>query len=66
MLDDQAQAFGAPARACAAVARCTGMTVLGVDDRWSWQAREHRPLLFDAQARPKPALGAVRAGLGRG
>jgi endo-1,4-beta-xylanase len=66
VLDDQTRAFGAAARACAAVARCTGMTVWGVDDRWSWLGPERRPLLFDAQARPKPALGAVRAGLGRG
>jgi endo-1,4-beta-xylanase len=63
VLDDEAQAFAAAARACAAVAGCTGMTVWGVDDRWSWLGPERRPLLFDAQARPKPALGAVREAL---
>ena len=63
VLDDQAQAFGTAARACAAVARCTGMTVWGVDDRWSWLGPGRRPLLFDAQAQPKPALAAVREAL---
>jgi GH35 family endo-1,4-beta-xylanase len=64
VLDAQAQVFGATAAACAAVARCTGMTVWGVDDRWSWLGAARRPLLFDADARPKPALAAVRAALG--
>jgi endo-1,4-beta-xylanase len=63
ILADQAQVFGAAARACAAVERCTGMTVWGVDDRWSWLGAAKRPLLFDAGARPKPALDAVRAAL---
>jgi endo-1,4-beta-xylanase len=62
-LADQAGVFGATARACAAVARCTGMTVWGVDDHWSWLGAAKRPLLFDADAKPKPALGAVRAAL---
>jgi len=55
--------FGATARACAAVPRCTGMTVWGVDDHWSWLGGAKRPLLFDADAKPKPSLGAVRAAL---
>jgi endo-1,4-beta-xylanase len=64
VLAEQAHAFGAAARACAAVERCTGMTVWGVDDRWSWLGTPRRPLLFDAAARPKPALEAVRTALG--
>jgi endo-1,4-beta-xylanase len=63
VLADQAGVFGATAQACAAVPRCTGMTVWGVDDRWSWLGAAKRPLLFDADAHPKPALGAVRAAL---
>ena len=39
------------------------MTVWGVDDRWSWLGAAKRPLLFDADARQKPALAAVRAAL---
>ena len=65
VLQQQAGAFGAAARACASVARCTGLTVWGVDDRWSWLGPEKRPLLFDADAQPKPALAAVQAALGR-
>jgi endo-1,4-beta-xylanase len=66
VLADQAQVFGSAAQACAAVARCTGMTVWGVDDRWSWLGAAQRPLLFDADAQPKPALAAVRTALGGG
>lgn len=63
VLDQQAQVYGAQASACAAVARCTGMTVWGVDDRWSWLGAVKRPLLFDAAAQQKPALAAVRTAL---
>jgi len=66
VLGAQAAAFGAAARACADVSRCTGMTVWGVDDKWSWLGAAQRPLLFDATARPKPALAAVRTALGGG
>ena len=65
VLDAQAQAFAAAARACVSSARCTGLTVWGVDDRWSWLGAKLRPLLYDVQAQPKPALAAVREALTR-
>jgi endo-1,4-beta-xylanase len=63
VLAGQAEAFDAAARACAAVPRCTGLTVWGGDDRWSWLGAARRPLVFDADAEPKPALAAARAAL---
>jgi endo-1,4-beta-xylanase len=63
VLEAQAGVFGATARACAAVPRCTGMTVWGVDDHWSWLGAARRALLFGADAKAKPALGTVRAAL---
>jgi endo-1,4-beta-xylanase len=57
---DQAATYRDAAEACAAAPRCTGLTVWGVTDRWSWLGEDSRPLPFDAGARPKPALAAVR------
>ena len=62
----QADAFGAAARACAAAAACTGLTVWGVDDKWSWLGAAKRPLLIDASGRAKPALATVRSVLNDG
>lgn len=56
----QADAYGAAARACNAVAACTGFTTWGFTDRFSWLGSAEMPLLFDTQYRPKPAYGAVR------
>jgi endo-1,4-beta-xylanase len=64
VLGQQAAVLGDAARACADVPRCTGMTVWGVDDHWSWLGAARRPLLFDADAKAKPALDAVRGALG--
>jgi endo-1,4-beta-xylanase len=63
-LKRQARDFGAAARACAAVARCTGFTVWGVDDKYSWKGAGRRPLLYNARGRAKPALHAVLHALG--
>lgn len=60
----QRRAYAGAAGACAAEPRCTGLTVWGVTDKWSWIGEEKRPLLFDADARAKPALGEVLKALG--
>jgi endo-1,4-beta-xylanase len=58
-LAEQAEAYGAAADACLAVRSCTGFTVWGVTDRYSWRGPQRRPLLFDVAGAPKPALTAV-------
>jgi endo-1,4-beta-xylanase len=55
----QARAYAAAGAACAATPRCTGVTVWGVTDRWSWKGAAARALLFDVDGRPKPARGAL-------
>lgn len=59
----QARAYAAAGAACAATPRCTGVTVWGVTDRWSWEGAAARPLLFDADGRAKPARAALLRGL---
>jgi endo-1,4-beta-xylanase len=61
----QAAAYGAAAEACAAAANCTGLTVWGVTDRWSWLGADKRPLPFDDDGNPKPAAAALRRALSR-
>ena len=61
----QARDYGATAVACRAEPRCTGVTVWGVTDKWSWIGASKRALPFDAQGRPKPALEAIRRNLSR-
>lgn len=53
------RAFAAAAEACAAARNCTGVTVWGVTDRWSWIGAGKTPLPFDAKGEPKPALEAL-------
>ena len=60
-LQRQALAYGAAARACNAVARCTRMTTWGVTDAVSWLNPGEAGLLFDDGYQPKPAYEAVRA-----
>jgi endo-1,4-beta-xylanase len=55
----QAQVYGDAARACADASHCTGVTVWGVTDRWSWLGPEAAPLPFDEDGNPKPALEAL-------
>lgn len=52
--------FARYARACRAVGNCTGFTVWGVADRYSWLAREHGTLLYDSDFRPSPAAPVAR------
>ncbi len=59
-LEQQAQAYGAAARACNAVAACTRFTTWGFTDRISWLGAGESGLLFDGEYRRKPAYDAVR------
>jgi endo-1,4-beta-xylanase len=52
----QARIYGDAARACAAASNCTGVTVWGVTDRWSWLGSDSAPLPFGEDGEPKPAL----------
>ncbi|MGH2944196.1 MAG: endo-1,4-beta-xylanase, partial [Solirubrobacteraceae bacterium] len=57
----QALAYGAAARACNAVAHCTGFTTWGFTDAVSWLGAGEAGLLFDGRYQPKPAYDAVHS-----
>jgi endo-1,4-beta-xylanase len=60
----QAATYETVTKACMAVARCTGITVWGVTDKYSW--RTDNPLLFDGNYQKKPAYHSVLAALNNG
>jgi endo-1,4-beta-xylanase len=60
-LQRQALAYGAAARACNEVKKCTRFTTWGFTDAVSWLSAGASGLLFDAAYRAKPAYAAVRS-----
>ncbi|MFI8997338.1 endo-1,4-beta-xylanase [Streptomyces sp. NPDC053542] len=58
----QANVYRQVTQACVAVARCNGITVWGVTDKYSWRAQE-TPLPFNGNYQKKEAYGAVLAAL---
>ncbi|GIG69224.1 endo-1,4-beta-xylanase [Phytomonospora endophytica] len=58
----QAGAYQRVTQACLAVARCTGITVWGVTDKYSWRSSA-TPLLFDGNYQKKTAYASVLAAL---
>jgi endo-1,4-beta-xylanase len=61
----QARIYGDAARVCASASNCTGVTVWGVTDRFTWLGSDAAPLPFDEDGEPKPALRALSAPLRR-
>ncbi|MGW7290408.1 endo-1,4-beta-xylanase [Streptomyces sp. NPDC054847] len=59
----QADSYSRAVNACLAVTRCTGITVWGITDKYSWRA-SGTPLLFDGNYTKKPAYHSVLAALG--
>ena len=62
-LQAQAAAYAAAAGACADAPECTGLTVWGVDDTYSWLGADKRPLPFGKGGAPKPAAAAIAGAL---
>ncbi|WP_147945506.1 endo-1,4-beta-xylanase [Microbispora hainanensis] len=61
----QADAYRRVVQACMAVSRCTGITVWGITDKWSWRSGD-TPLLFDGNFNKKQAYTAVLDALNGG
>jgi len=61
----QANVYRQVTQACMAVSRCTGITVWGVTDKYSWRSGD-TPLLFDGNYGKKQAYTAVLDALNGG
>ena len=61
----QARVYGDAAHVCAEAPNCSGLTVWGVTDRFSWLGEDAAPLPFDADGNPKPAARALEEPLRR-
>jgi endo-1,4-beta-xylanase len=61
----QARVYADAARVCARAPNCTGLTIWGVTDRWSWLEPEARALPFDEDGNAKPAAQALARPLRR-
>ncbi|GHF91449.1 endo-1,4-beta-xylanase [Streptomyces griseosporeus] len=59
----QATNYANVVKACLAVTRCTGLTVWGITDKYSWRS-SGTPLLFDSDYGKKPAYYSVLNELG--
>ena len=55
----QARVYWDAARVCVRAPNCTGLTIWGVTDRWSWLGSDALALPFDEHARAKPAARAL-------
>jgi len=59
----QANNYRSVVETCLAISRCTGITVWGITDKYSWRPNG-TPLLFDGNYAKKPAYSAVLTALG--
>lgn len=61
---DQADAYRRVALACRRAGNCSGLTVWGVADPYSWRGEDARALMFDASFQPKPQVADIDEILG--